>query len=163
MAPSNFISVSVASYDFGSNILNSFKTLKLIIANNSDTTVNITGYTGLSAPFSSNGVPISLVTGQSTIVVITFNPTTANTFSQTLAIANSGVNNPTNISLTGIGFSNVYSLPDINNLACGVVKCKLIADRSLPDLSSLIPIKQSFIDFGDEKTNFTQVCKAGPC
>ena len=44
-----------------------------------------------------------------------------------------------------------YSLPDINNLACGVIKSKLFVDESFPDLTTLLPTKVPFLNFGDGK------------
>ena len=163
MAPTNFLTVSIASYNFGTVPLNSFATCNILLSNTSDTTINITAFNGLSAPLTSNGTPITLTTGQSTTIIVTFNPIAASSYSQTLAIVNSGITSPNNVVLSGVGFSNIYSLPDINNLACGVVKCKLITGIAIPDLTGLIPTKVPFLNIGvfkesiDMEVGFTEI------
>jgi hypothetical protein len=42
-----------------------------------------------------------------------------------------------------------YALPNINNLACGVVKCKLYVDNSLPSLAAVLPTSVPFLNIGD--------------
>lgn len=130
------------SLDFGTVVIGLSSTLPIVFTNSSDPTASqdIT-LGGLAAPytFGTGDDSFTLAANGATHTVdITYTPTVVGTQTDDITgttTATGGFSAALPISLTGIGRSPIYALPDIENNPAGVMKIDLIVDTSLPALT----------------------------
>jgi hypothetical protein len=104
--------LSPEQIDFGAIATGSSKTIALTVTNTGNLSMNITGITAPSSPFSvsyTGTPPISLLPGTSYTINVTFSPATANNYSSSFVIQTNATNGNRTVNLQGVGVS-----PDIS-------------------------------------------------
>jgi len=99
------IAVKPTTLDFGSKNTGTQTSLTFKVTNNGDLALGVSSIAGLAAPFSVTPASITTVNkGDSVTVTVTFNPTSAGTFRDTVVIAsNDPITSTLNVPLIGIG------------------------------------------------------------
>lgn len=113
--PAINLSINPASLAFGNLTVNDLVNQTLTITNLPSSSNTLEGSVGnLSAPFSvvSGGGVFSLAPGKSKTIIISFSPTFAGSFSQTLPITHNATNqpSPTGVLVSGTGLSEVINI-----------------------------------------------------
>ncbi len=95
--------VNPTALDFGPVTIGNAPSLNVTVQNTGDGTINVTGVTGPSTPYSmTNGCNGASLTSQQTcIITIQFTPTAVSTFNDTLQVNTS--EGPQTVTITGVG------------------------------------------------------------
>ena len=106
------ISVSPASATFGNVITGTSSTQTIAVQNPGSDTLNISqaSLSGIGYTLSGIGVPLSIPPGGSSSFSIRFAPTSAGTFSGSLALVSNAASSPTTIVLSGSGVASTLQL-----------------------------------------------------
>jgi hypothetical protein len=102
------LSVSPTALNLGNVIFNHSSPVQtILVSNNSSGSITVSGIT-VSGPFASAGntLPMTLNTGQSMTLNVTFKPTASGAASGNLTIASTAGNSPSVVSLAGTGVSS---------------------------------------------------------
>ena len=144
---------SPLALDFGTSPVGTPPANQTITLTATGGTVQVTALTMSNIDFalvSPPSLPFNVTSTQA--LTISFTPSTKGAEPGTLTVtSNAGTGNSLIIPLVGIGGDTYtqYSLPQINNLACGVVKCYAFLDSAFPTL--IMPTKVPFLDIGEIK------------
>ncbi len=130
---------------------NGYQDIVLTFTNQSGPTASVVvSFSDVSAPFSyvsgAGGFTLA-ANGDSNTITIRFTPTVAGTFSDSITVNCSGGFTPQptgTITLSASAWSPIYTLPQINNMACGVIKATLIMPLTADELT--VPTKNTFLD-----------------
>ncbi len=97
------ISVTPASYDFGTVPVNALANTTVTVTNTGDATLNVTSVS-TAAPFVVSGTTFSLAPGKSRKLMVGFAPTAPIHYAGSLTITSNASNAPTvNVALSGWG------------------------------------------------------------
>jgi hypothetical protein len=127
------------------------KTVVISVTGSGGGHITFSAFSGLSAPFSlPNGeTSIPLALDETYDLVIRFTPIEKTLSTGTLHIDASGLDSSDIICSGAGGIITQHSLPDIDNLACGKVKCYIFEDGTVPDFADLLPESVKFLDLGE--------------
>lgn len=102
----SYISVSQSLIDFGMVVVGTSSPITLTISNLGNATMNITGITSPSSPFSMTSIttfPIQLLPGTSYTIFATFSPTAESVSNSSFTIQTDAVNGNQTINMQGVG------------------------------------------------------------
>jgi hypothetical protein len=119
------LSVSPATFNFGSVVDGQTKTQAFTLTNNGTATLTITQVTASGAGYSVSGLttPATVAPGQSTSVTAQFSPTTAGALPGTVSISSNAPGSPAKVSLTGTGVAATVTMtPTPSSVPFGNVK-----------------------------------------
>lgn len=95
--------------DYGYNETGYAYTAEVTITNFGGTDLNVTGVSGISAPFNSNLLPFTLGSGEaSDPISITFNPESTGLFNQTITFTSNATNTNNTVELTAYAYPDPY-------------------------------------------------------
>ncbi|MEO9482536.1 MAG: MBG domain-containing protein [Ekhidna sp.] len=112
------IAITQSALDFGGVIENTEETLELEIANNGNSTLNISDFTIDNPTFSISNSPLAIEAGATALVPVIFSPSLVQPYTGTLTITNDdATNSSVTIDLSGAGISPPTASVDVTELS----------------------------------------------